>query len=117
MKKLLTDCAGCRQGARMLLMRATMLPRGSRRESRDQSIPNASRTLPGLSPNVPYPQLTYTIPAATVGAGPYIDPPRARTPFTVVNARFAANVHTMVPSVVVYARTAPSFDGEKTIPG
>src|SRR5438093_6824615 len=51
------------------------------------------------------------------GAGPYIDPPFARTPFSVVNARLVSNSHTTDPSVVENPRIAPSFDGEKTTPG
>src|SRR5712671_4134219 len=57
------------------------------------------------------------MPPATTGAGPFIDPPFARTPFNVVNSRFVSNSHTTDPSVVENARTAPSFDGEKTTPG
>src|SRR5437762_13267033 len=52
-----------------------------------------------------------------VGAGPFIDPPLARTPFSVVKSRFVSNVHTTAPSFAEYAGTAPSFDGEKTMPG
>ena len=37
--------------------------------------PNASRTLPGVWPNTPYPELTKTIPPAMVGPGPSIAPP------------------------------------------
>src|SRR4051812_27022438 len=80
-------------------------------------MPNASSTLPGRRPNVPYPELTYTMPPATVGAGPFIDPPFAGTPFTVANSRLVSKVQTIAPSVVENARTAPSFDGESTIPG
>src|SRR5262249_60928968 len=57
------------------------------------------------------------MPPATVGAGPFIDPPRALTPLTVGKSRFVSNVQTIDPSVVEYARTAPSFDGENTTPG
>src|SRR5207247_3324778 len=85
--------------------------------ARQGLTPNASRTLPGRSPNVPYPELTYTMPPATVGAGPFIDPPFARTPLTVLNSRLVSNVQTIAPPLVEYARTAPSFEGEKTMPG
>src|SRR6266545_529517 len=56
------------------------------------------------------------MPPATAGAAPFIDPPRARTPFTVLNSRLVSKVQTTAPSVVENARTAPSFDGENTTP-
>jgi len=61
---------------------------------------NASSTFPGRNPNVPYPELTYTKPPATIGAGPFIDPPFARTPFTVAKVRLVSNVQTIAPSFV-----------------
>jgi len=57
------------------------------------------------------------MPPATTGAGPFIDPPFAFTPLTVLNSRFVLKVQIIVPFVAEYARTAPSFDGEKTTPG
>lgn len=81
------------------------------------STPNASRTFPGRSPKAPYPELTNSMPPATVGAGPFIDPPFARTLFVVTNSRFVSKLQITDPFVVEYARTAPSFDGEKTTPG
>src|SRR4051812_37729143 len=57
------------------------------------------------------------MPPATTGAGPFIDPPLARKPLTVLNSRLLSNVQTTRPSVVECARTAPSLDGEKTTPG
>src|SRR3954462_14423579 len=57
------------------------------------------------------------MPPATTGAGPFIDPPFARKPLTVLNSRLLSNVQTTRPSTVECARTAPSFDGEKTTPG
>src|SRR6476660_3317368 len=57
------------------------------------------------------------MPPATTGAGPLIDPPFARTPFTVVNSRLVSNSQTTDPSFAEYARSIPSFDGEKTMPG
>src|SRR5262245_979134 len=57
------------------------------------------------------------MPPATTGAGPFIDPPLALTPLTVLNAWLVSKVHTTDPSFVEYARTAPSFDGENTTPG
>src|SRR3954466_8146468 len=57
------------------------------------------------------------MPPAMVGAGPFIDPPRAVTPLTVANSRLVSNVQRMDPSRVENARIAPSFDGEKTTPG
>src|SRR5450759_108643 len=59
----------------------------------------------------------YIMPPAIVGAGPYMDPPFARTPFSVVNSRLVSNDQTTAPSFVEYARIAPSFDGENTTPG
>src|SRR6266404_4903261 len=59
----------------------------------------------------------YSMPPATTGAGPFIDPPFARTPFSVENSRFVSNSQTTDPSFVEKPRTAPSFDGEKTTPG
>jgi len=46
------------------------------------STENASRTLPGVPPKVPYPELTYTMPPMTAGPPPSSDPPRAFPPFT-----------------------------------
>src|SRR5262249_44058471 len=57
------------------------------------------------------------MPPATTGAGPFIEPPFARKPLTVMKSRFASNVQTISPVFVEYARSAPSFDGEKTMPG
>src|SRR5438552_9226608 len=57
------------------------------------------------------------MPPATTGAGPFIDPPFALTPLTVANSRLVSKVQTIAPSLVEYARTAPSFEGENTIPG
>src|SRR5579862_317077 len=57
------------------------------------------------------------MPPATTGAGPFIDPPFARTPFSVGNCRLVSYVHMMAPVDASYARTAPSFEGEKTTPG
>src|SRR5580765_6016632 len=51
------------------------------------------------------------------GAGPSIEPPFARKPLIVGNSLFVSNVQTTRPSAVEWARNAPSFDGEKTIPG
>src|SRR5690348_7307208 len=59
----------------------------------------------------------YSLPPATTGAGPLIDPPFARTPLSVGNSRFVSNCQTTEPSVVECARSTPSFDGEKTRPG
>src|SRR6059058_3462999 len=59
----------------------------------------------------------YSMPPAITGPGPYIDPPLARMPLTVVNSRLLLNDHTTDPSAVEYARSPPSFDGEKTTPG
>src|SRR5512140_1818575 len=57
------------------------------------------------------------MPPATTGRGPFIDPPFARNPLIVENSRLVSKVHTTRPSVVEWARTAPSLDGENTIPG
>src|SRR5262245_30789750 len=51
------------------------------------------------------------------GPGPIIDAPLADTPLTVVNSRFVSYSHTIDPSFVEYARSAPSFEPEKTTPG
>src|SRR5262249_13691490 len=60
---------------------------------------------------------TYTIPPATTGAGPFIEPPRALTPFSVWNSWLLSYSQTIDPSFVENARTAPSIDGENTTPG
>src|SRR5580765_6563739 len=57
------------------------------------------------------------MPPATTGAGPFIEPPLARNPLMVENSLFVSEVQMTWPSFVEYARTAPSFDGEKTMPG
>src|SRR5258706_14613540 len=51
------------------------------------------------------------------GAGPFIAPPLARNPLIVGNSLFVSKVQTTRPSTVEWARTAPSFDGENTMPG
>src|SRR5262245_55362128 len=61
------------------------------------SGPKASNTLPGLLPNAPYPELTYTIPPATTALGPMIDAPLAGTAFTVVKSRLLSNSHKISP--------------------
>src|SRR5262245_874332 len=65
----------------------------------DQSTPNASSTLPGRRPKVPYPELMKSIPPATTGAGPFIDPPLALTPLTVLKAWLVSKVQTTDPSL------------------
>src|SRR6185436_11286949 len=59
----------------------------------------------------------YSIPPATTGAGPLIEPPCALTPLTVGNSRLVSNSQTSDPSAVENARSAPSLEGEKTTPG
>src|SRR5262245_41697172 len=44
-------------------------------------------------------------------------PPPARTPFNVSNLRLVSNSHSTEPSEVECARSAPSFDPEKSTPG
>src|SRR6185295_8694608 len=57
------------------------------------------------------------MPPATVGPGPWIAPPRARTPLSVSNTRFVSNSQMIDPSVVECARSAPSFEPENSTPG
>src|SRR5882672_5502280 len=57
------------------------------------------------------------MPPATTGAGPFIEPPLARNPLIVENSLLVSDVQTTRPSVVDCARTAPSLDGENTMPG
>ena len=57
------------------------------------------------------------MPPATTGAGPFIDPPWARKPLRVRNSRLVSNSQTTRPSLLEWARTAPSLDGENTMPG
>src|SRR5258707_8336714 len=56
------------------------------------------------------------MPPATAGPGPSIDAPLPGTPFSVWNSRFVSYAQTIEPSLVEYARSAPSTDPEKTIP-
>src|SRR5258708_40227844 len=56
------------------------------------------------------------MPPATAGRGPSIDAPLPGTPFSVWNSRFVSYAQTIEPSLVEYARSAPSTDPEKTIP-
>src|SRR5580704_15308299 len=51
------------------------------------------------------------------GPPPPNDAPLALTPFTVVKSRLASNVQTMDPSLIAYARSAPSAEPENTMPG
>src|SRR5262249_19433366 len=57
-----------------------------------------------------------TIPAATTGAGPFIDPPCALMPLTVGKSWLVSNVQSSEPSAAANARTAPSLLGENTAP-
>src|SRR4029077_5784430 len=57
------------------------------------------------------------MPPATVGAGPLMEPPFARTPLTVVNSRFVSKSHSTEPSFAEYARIPPSSEPENTTPG
>src|SRR6185369_18034356 len=57
------------------------------------------------------------MPPATTGAGPLIEPPLPRNPLRVRNSRLVSNVQTTRPSLAECARTAPSLEGENTIPG
>src|SRR3954471_18908012 len=57
------------------------------------------------------------MPPATVGAGPYIEPPFAPTPFNVAKSRFVSKDQIVAPSTVECARITPSFEGENTTPG
>ena len=60
--------------------------------------PNASSTLPGEPTMPPLPAVTYSIPPATTGPGPSIEPPSALTPLTVVKSRLVSNVQSTRPS-------------------
>src|SRR5947209_1926759 len=80
-------------------------------------ILNASNTFPVRPPNAPYPELTNSMPPEIAGPGPIIDAPRAVTPLTVTKSRFESNSHRIAPSLVEYARSAPSLLPEKTAPG
>src|SRR5438128_2228205 len=57
------------------------------------------------------------MPPATVGPAPWIAPPPAWTPLSVLNSRFVSNSQITEPSVVECARSAPSFDPENRTPG
>src|SRR5262249_33969173 len=57
------------------------------------------------------------MPPATTGAGPLIDPPFARTLFTVSNSRLVSTSQRIAPSRVECAQTGPSFAGERTARG
>src|SRR5262245_34779593 len=57
------------------------------------------------------------MPPTIVGPAPCIDAPFAGTPFSVSNDRFVSNSQMIDPSFVENARSAPSFDPEKTAPG
>src|ERR1043166_2961917 len=82
-----------------------------------QFTPNARRTFPARPPNAPYPEFTNNMPPEIAGPGPIIDAPWPLTPLTVSNSRFESNSQITVPSLVEYARRAPSFDPEKIAPG
>src|SRR4030095_2948869 len=84
--------------------------------SSSYSGPKASNTLPGLLPNAPYPELTYTIPPATTAPGPIIESRLAGTPLTVWKSRLLSNSHNTSPVAVEYARNEPSLDPENTAP-
>jgi HSP20 family protein len=74
------------------------LPRRIATPGRRYSSANASSTLPGEPTIPPLPAVTYTIPPATTGPGPSIEPPSALTPLTVGKSRFVSNVHRTLPS-------------------
>src|SRR5476651_760052 len=57
------------------------------------------------------------MPPATTGPGPFMGPPFARNPLIVGNSRFVLKVQTTCPSFTEYALTAPSLEGENTMPG
>ena len=57
------------------------------------------------------------MPPAIVGPGPWMDPPVARTPLTVLNSRLVSNSQRIDPSLVECARSAPSFEPENSTPG
>jgi hypothetical protein len=48
---------------------------------------NASRTLPGFSPNIPYPLFTKIMPRLITGAGPSTAPPSPAIPLMVWKGR------------------------------
>src|SRR5579863_4210749 len=78
----------------------------------------ASNTLPGMPPLRGYPELTNTMPPATTGPAPSIEPPLAGTPFTVEYVcAVVSKSQSISPSSVLNARRCPSSDGEKTTPG
>src|SRR5579871_4361336 len=59
----------------------------------------------------------YSIPSTIAGPGPSIAAPFALTPLTVVNSLLVSKLHTTDPSSLAYARSPPSPDPEKTMPG
>src|SRR3984957_10643176 len=65
-----------------------------------------------------YPELMKTMPPATTGPAPSIEPPLAVTPFTVEYVCAAVSKSQSIsPSSVLNARTCPSSEGENTTPG
>src|SRR6266481_6479840 len=57
------------------------------------------------------------MPPATAAPGPSMDAPLAGSSFSVLNSRLVSNSQMTAPSVVEYARSAPSTEPEKTTPG
>ena len=48
------------------------------------STENASKTFPGIPPQIAYPEFTKSIPSAIAGPAPSSEPPLASTPLTVL---------------------------------
>src|SRR5262249_48153248 len=63
------------------------------------------------------PELTNTIPPATTGPGPSIEPPLAGTPLTVSYFCTVSTSQTIAPLSLLYARRWPSSPPDRTMPG
>src|SRR5215471_6880893 len=57
------------------------------------------------------------MPPAIAGPGPFKEPPRAETLFTVSYGLTVSKSHTTLPSIIEYPRRCPSTEPEKATPG
>ena len=64
-----------------------------------------------------YPDSTKTIPPTITGPGPFSDPPRPGTSFTVFWEPTVSKSQSTAPFLVENARRCPSTDPENTTPG
>src|SRR3569833_1532426 len=65
----------------------------------------------------PYPELTNTMPPATVAPPLSSEPPTTITPFTVSKVWAVSKSQITRPSLLAYARRCPSCEPENTAPG